>query len=130
MTVELADVPDAVRRLKEQGYVRFVDMTVVDRPEQELRFELHYVLYSMDSHQWQRLRTSTSERAPSITAIFPGANAYERELYDMYGVQFDGHPNLTRILMPDDWVGHPLRRDEPLGGEEVDFTTRREPHGD
>ena len=130
MTVTTAELPATIQRLKDEGYTRFVDLTAVDHPELEERFELNYLLYHMQDHAWVRVKAPTAGRAPSVTGIFAGANAYEREVYDLFGVEFEGHPMLCRILMPDDWVGHPLRRDEPLGGEEIDFTTRRGPHGD
>ncbi|MDE3076365.1 MAG: NADH-quinone oxidoreductase subunit C [Chloroflexota bacterium] len=130
MIVETAALPEAIQRLKDEGYIRFVDLTAVDDPSREDRFELNYLLYHMDKREWVRVKARTASKAPSITSIFAGANAYEREVYDMFGVVFEGHPMLRRILMPDDWVGHPLRRDEPLGGEEVDFTIRRRPRGD
>lgn len=130
MTVTTAELPDTLQRLKGEGYTRFVDLTAVDRLDQPERFELNYVLYHMGDHTWVRVKTATAGSAPSVCGIFAGANAYEREVYDMFGVEFEGHPLLRRILMPDEWVGHPLRRDEPLGGEEIDFTTRRGPHGD
>ena len=119
-----ADVAATISDLKARGFDRFVDLTAVDYPERSERFELHYLLYSMAAREWRRVICRTSGRVPSIAAIFPGANACEREVYDMFGVEFDGHPCLRRILMPDDWSGHPLRRDEPLGGEEVRFTDR------
>jgi len=59
---------------------------------------------------------------PSLTPLFPTANYQEREAFDLLGIRFEGHPSLTRILLPDDWVGHPLRKDHPLGDEEVAFT--------
>jgi NADH-quinone oxidoreductase subunit C len=130
VTVTTAELPDTIQRLKDEGYTRFVDLTAVDYPAREQRFELNYWLYHMRDHAWVQVKITTAGQAPSITGIFPGANPYEREVFDMFGVDFKGHPMLCRILMPDDWVGHPLRRDEPLGGEEVDFTTRRGPHGD
>ena len=130
MTVTTAELPETLRRLKDEGYTRFVDLTAVDHLDQPERFELNYLLYHMRNRAWQRVKATTAGTAPSVCAIFAGANAYEREVYDMFGVEFEGHPLLRRILMPDEWVGHPLRRDEPVGGEEVDFTTRRGPHGD
>ena len=121
---------DGVRRLRDElGYVRFIDLTAVDDPEYEDRFELEYLLYSMDEHAWLRIKVRTEEAAPSITPLFRGADWYEREVYDLFGVRFEGHPNLTRIMMPDDWQGHPLRKDHPVGGEPVDFTVTREIYG-
>ncbi|HVA23834.1 MAG TPA: NADH-quinone oxidoreductase subunit C [Chloroflexota bacterium] len=130
MTVTTAELPETLRRLKDEGYTRFVDLTAVDYLDLPERFELNYMLYHMVDHAWVRVKAATAGKAPSVCGIFAAANAYEREVYDMFGVEFEGHPMLCRILMPDDWVGHPLRRDEPLGGEEVDFTTRRGQHGD
>lgn len=124
MTVTTAELPDTIRRLKQEGYTRFVDVTAVDYPDREDRFELQYLLYHMKDHAWVRIKARTAGTAPTISHIFPGANAYEREVYDMYGVLFENHPMLRRILMPDEWVGYPLRRDEPIGGEEVQFTDR------
>lgn len=110
-------------------FERFVDLTAVDDPRREARFELNYLLYSMHEHAWVRIKARTAETAPSVVELFPGANWYEREVYDLFGVGFEGHPNLTRMQMPDDWVGHPLRRDEPVGGEPVDFTVTRDVYG-
>jgi NADH-quinone oxidoreductase subunit C len=110
----------------ELGYVRWVDLTAVDEPDVEPRFELQYLLYSMAERRWLRLKTQTDDKVPSVTGVFPGANWYEREVFDLFGVEFEGHPDLTRIMMPDDWQGHPLRRDYPIGGEAVDFTVTRE----
>ena len=130
MTVTTAELPATIQRLKDEGYTRFVDLTAVDYPDRPERFELNYLLYHMRDRAWVQVKAETAGSAPSITTAFPGADAYEREVFDMFGVEFDGHPHLCRILMPDDWSGHPLRRTEPLGEEAVDFSIRREPHGD
>ena len=88
-----------------------------------------YLFYSLDSKAWLRVKALTDAEAPSLTPTVPGANWYEREVFDLFGIQFEGHPNLTRIMMPEDWQGHPLRRTEPLGSEPVDFTVTRRVYG-
>jgi NADH-quinone oxidoreductase subunit C len=130
--VNLADLTDAVRRVRGPlGHARFVDLTAIDRLTREDRFELVYLFYSLDQHTWLRLKARTDAQAPSITDGVPGANWYEREVFDLFGIEFQGHPDLRRIMLPDDWQGHPLRRSEPIGAEPVDFTvTRRVYAGD
>jgi NADH-quinone oxidoreductase subunit C len=96
-----------------------LDVTAVDYIGQRERFEVVYHLYSTKHHHRIRLKARLPEENPSIASVVPvwvGANWHERETYDMYGIVFDGHPDLTRILMPADWSGHPLRKDEALGG--------------
>lgn len=104
---------------------------VVNQDEEAVLLETPYrfdVLYSfLDFSHGQRLRlrvrlSESDANAPSLTGVYPGANGFEREVYDMFGIQFTGHPFLHRILMPDGWVGHPLRKDYPLGYEPVEFT--------
>ncbi len=91
--------------------------------ERPKRFEVVYNLYSPVTFQriFLKVRVDEGESVPSVTPIWEGANYPEREVYDMFGIPFEGHPNLKRILMPDDWVGHPLRKDFPLGGEPIPF---------
>jgi NADH-quinone oxidoreductase subunit C len=86
--------------------------------------EVLYVLRSLARNHWFRLSVATSDEAPtapSATSIYPTANFHEREVYDFFGVEFTGHPDLDRILMPDDWVGHPHRKDYPLGGVDIPY---------
>jgi len=128
--VDLAEIEQTITRVRgELGYSRFVDLTAVDHLERKGRFELVYLFYSLDRHTWLRLKTRTDREAPSITSSVPGANWYEREIFDLFGIQFVGHPNLERIMLPDTWQGHPLRRTEPLGSEPVDFTVTRRVYG-
>jgi NADH-quinone oxidoreductase subunit C len=101
------------------------DLTCADFPEEAGRFRLAYHLFSMESGTRLRLRVwagADDPQADSVTSVWATADWHEREVYDMFGVRFRGHPDLTRILMPLDWVGHPLRRDYPVGGEEVEFS--------
>ncbi len=91
----------------------------------EPRLGVHYQLLSMERAERLGVKTRVSveePRVPSVTDIFPTANFHEREVYDFFGVEFEGHPDLRRILMPEDYVGHPQRRDFPMGGEPVLFT--------
>lgn len=107
------------------SFTMLTDVTCVDFPDAPGRFRLAYQLYSLESAARVRLRVWAGADDPSVAsvvAVWPTANWLEREVYDMFGVRFTGHPDLARILMPDDWVGHPLRKDYPLGGEEVQFS--------
>lgn len=107
-----------------------VDETAVDYwPQQEPRFHVVYQLYSLSRNALLRLRVPLNGNAPHVETmekIYPSANWKEREIWDMFGIHFDGHSDLRRIIMPHDWQGHPLRKDYPLGYEEVQFTFNRQ----
>ena len=106
------------------SFVLLSDVSCADFPEHPERFRLAYHLFSLESGARLRLRVwaGAEPEVESVTAVWGTANWHEREVYDMFGVRFRNHPDLARILMPLDWEGHPLRRDYPLGGEEVEFT--------
>jgi len=105
--------------VQKDGYNFLVDVTAVDWYPSEPRFQ---VTYHMLSHSLQKIirlivrLDSTDAAVDSMTAVWPSANFYEREIFDLMGVHFGGHPNLTRIMMPTDWQGHPLRKDYPVEG--------------
>jgi len=114
------DVKEILRHLKNDGFRVLMDLTAVDYPP------ITHVLYFMhnpDTLEKRKVRVPIERGEPleSVTDIFPGSNWYERELFDMFGVLFTGHPDLKRILMPDDWKGHPMRRDYALTEEPVEF---------
>ena len=95
------------------------DVTAVDRYPNEPRFEMVYHLLSLETGERLRLKAPVPGDDPSIesmTPIWPGAEAFECEMYDLFGIYFEGHPDLRRILLPDDWEGHPLRKDYPTEG--------------
>ena len=100
-----------------------VDITAVDYPERSDRFDIVYHFLSMYQNKRIRLRVAVreDEMLPSICDIHPSANWFEREVFDMFGIIFENHPQLTRILMPDDWIGHPLRKDYGSGRIPVQF---------
>lgn len=105
--------------LKQRGYAMLLDVGGVDYLPRSPRFEVVYHLLDMERLQRVRLRCSPDDDdpvIPSVSDLWPSAQPAEREVYDLFGVRFEGHPNLTRILMPDDWEGHPLRKDYPLRG--------------
>lgn len=110
----------------ELGYEMLAAQTAVDYwPQQDPRFHLVYQLHSFSHKSRIALRLPVpgmDPRVPTIENIYPNANWQEREIWDMFGIHFDGHSDLRRILMPEDWEGHPLRKDYPLGYEEVQFT--------
>jgi NADH-quinone oxidoreductase subunit C len=97
----------------------------VDLLPRDPRFEVVYSLLSIAHNARITLKVRVPEdaaRVPTVTGVWPTANWHEREAFDFYGIEFQGHPDLTRILLPEDWVGWPLRKDSPLGYEEVAFT--------
>jgi NADH-quinone oxidoreductase subunit C len=121
----IVDVAMFLRDDRELSYNFLENLTGVDYLGRDPRFEVVYHLLSHKNHHRICLKVGVPEtdmRVPSITVLWPTANWQERETFDMFGVVFEGHPSLQRILMPDDWVGYPLRKDVPLGYEEVAFT--------
>ena len=95
------------------------DVTALDRYPSEPRFEVVYHLRSLPSGECLRLKARLEEANPhidSVTPLWPSANAFEREVFDLFGIHFDGHPDLRRLLLPEDWEGHPLRKDYPTTG--------------
>jgi NADH-quinone oxidoreductase subunit C len=103
-------------------FTMLVDLCGVDRgPEEDPRFEVNYHLFSTTKFHRLRLKVLLSEddpRVPTVTTVWRTANWHERETWDMFGIRFEGHPDLRRILLPDDWQGHALRKDFPLRGFE------------
>jgi NADH-quinone oxidoreductase subunit C len=120
--VERSAIREACALLKEDfvcPFNAFSDLTCVDWYPSEPRFELVYHLLSIANKERVRLKVKLSSSSPaveSITSIWPGANYFEREVFDLFGIRFTGHPYLRRILMPEDWEGHPLRKDYPVEG--------------
>jgi len=115
----LRDICDVLRRDPELSYDFLTDITAVDRYPVEPRFEVVYQLRSMKTRQRLRLKAplpGDDPRIDSLVGLWPGADVLECEVYDLFGVRFTGHPNLRRLLMPDDWEGHPLRKDYPMEG--------------
>jgi NADH-quinone oxidoreductase subunit C len=125
---------ETMKALLDEGYAFCSDVTAVDyllaidrpipvgvAPE---RFEVAVSLLDMENAKRIRVRAQVPDREPTLPTLFdlfPGSEAMEREVYDMFGIVFEGHPDLTRILMPDDWEGHPLRKDYPIGRIPVQF---------
>jgi NADH-quinone oxidoreductase subunit C len=125
---------DVVKALADDGYTMVIDLCGVDYLDHLARtlpdgvvgerFEVVVNLLDITNRRRIRLRVQVPEAdctLPSIFDVHPGAEAYERETYDMFGVAFTGHPDLTRILMPEDWIGHPLRKDYEVGTIPVQF---------
>jgi NADH-quinone oxidoreductase subunit C len=105
--------------VQKAGYNFLEDVTAVDWFPASPRFQVSYHIVSHSLKERIRLRVMLEEDSPSvetITAVWPSANYYEREVFDLFGIRFDGHPNLRRIMMPEEWSGHPLRKDYPVEG--------------
>jgi NADH-quinone oxidoreductase subunit C len=122
--VPVADYHDFVDAAKTAGFDVFVDLCGVDYLRRDPRFEVVLNLVSYAESRRLRVRVGVPAAEPrlaSITDLFPGANFYEREAFDLFGVLFVGHPDLTRIVLPDEWEGHPLRKDYSVGSVPVRF---------
>jgi NADH-quinone oxidoreductase subunit C len=125
---------EVVQALRDDAKLRFeycVSVSGVHYPA-DAGAELHVVYHLLSITHNRRLRLEVSvpdadPHLPSVVRVYPAADWHEREAWDMFGIVFDGHPYLTRILMPDDWVGHPQRKDYPLGGIPVEFKGAKVP---
>lgn len=120
--VERSAIREACALLKDDPacpFNVFSDLTCIDWYPSEPRFEVIYHLLSIQNKERVRLKVRLNSSSPaveSITSLWPGANYFEREVFDLFGIRFTGHPYLRRILMPEDWEGHPLRKDYPVEG--------------
>jgi len=114
MQVDRSLIPNILQILRDEEQFDYcVDVTAVHYPKRERQFDVLWILYSFAANERVRVKTQIAEgeHIPSAVSIWPTANWLEREAYDMFGIQFDGHPELKRILLPDGWKGHPLRKD-------------------
>ena len=122
VVVDRDELLDRLRELRDDNRLGFdflSDVTAADWPDREPRFWVAYHLYSSAHRHRIRVKVGLADddaRVPSVTPLYPTADWFEREVFDLYGVEFEGHPFLRRILMPDDWEGHPLRKDYGIGG--------------
>ena len=135
LIVDAARILDVLAWLRDtpgQGYRFLSSLHVADYLPAEPRFGVHYELMNRDRVERLRVKAMLPSESPeidSVTDLFPTANFQEREAYDFFGVVFRGHPELTRILLPEDYVGWPQRRDFPVGGEPVTFTYSEKRYG-
>src|SRR6202142_1432317 len=117
MVVEPSIVSELLQILRDREQFDYcVDITAVHYPEREKQFDLVWILYSFPRNERIRVKTmiADGESVPSAVSVWATANWLEREVYDMFGIRFDGHPDLKRILLPDGWKGHPLRKDHGI----------------
>ena len=120
LVVARESIASALKMLRDTPgleYQQLMEIAGVDYPDRAERFEVVYHLHSIERNERLRLKARLAGNAPSIesvTTAWRGANWYEREIFDLFGIRFTGHPDLRRIMMPDDWEGHPLRKDYPV----------------
>ena len=125
INVDINQYYETVENFKKEGYEMMADLTAVDwYRKREPRFQVVVNLLSVSKNLRVILNVKVPDESlkiPSICEIYPGANFFEREVFDMFGIEFENHPELTRILMPDDWTGNPLRKDYGSGRIPVQF---------
>ena len=122
ITVRPRSIQPVLKLLRDDrtlDYKLLADVTCVDRVTERERFNVLYNLYSITRKRrlFLRVRVAEGESVPTASGVFPAADWAEREVYDLFGVTFEGHPDLRRIVMPDEWDGHPLRKDYPIVGK-------------
>jgi NADH-quinone oxidoreductase subunit C len=127
LTVAAEKIVDVLKTLRDEfGFDMLPVETAVDYyPQKEPRFHVVYIVYSTKTHTYLNLRAPVNAEPAEIDTVetvYPNANWREREIWDLFGIKFKGHSDLRRIMMPPNWEGHPLRKDYPLGYEEVQFT--------
>lgn len=114
LVVDSSLIPELLQVLRDREHFDYlVDVTALHYPQREKQFDVVWILYSFPRNERIRVKTMVADgtNVPSAVPIWPAANWLEREVYDMFGIRFDGHPDLKRILLPDGWKGHPLRKD-------------------
>jgi NADH-quinone oxidoreductase subunit C len=125
INVDINQYYETIESFRNDGYEMMADLTAVDwYRKREPRFQIVVNLLSVSKNSRVILNISVPDdslKIPSICEIYPGANFFEREVFDMFGIEFENHPELTRILMPDDWTGNPLRKDYGSGRIPVQF---------
>ncbi|MCL4796448.1 MAG: NADH-quinone oxidoreductase subunit C [Bryobacteraceae bacterium] len=123
--VDPSRIVDICRQLKEEHrFTRLSGVTVIDRHPMEPRFEVLYLLHSIERNERLKLKAALGGASPeieSVCGVWRGADWFEREAFDLFGVRFLNHPDLRRIMMPDNWEGHPLRRDFPTHGHKYSY---------
>jgi NADH-quinone oxidoreductase subunit C len=124
--VDPAEIVSVCRHFKDkENYIRLASVTAVDWHPAQPRFEVVYHLHSLEPFRRLRLKCKIGGEKPeieSVTSVWRAANWYEREIWDMFGIHFNNHPDLERILMPTDWEGHPLRKDYPVHGYKYSYS--------
>jgi NADH-quinone oxidoreductase subunit C len=125
LVIQPETVLASCQKLLAAGFDLLAALTAVDYWPNQPRFAVAYQLYSLERNQFVGLKVLLADDRvdlPSVEPVYPNANWHEREVFDMFGIRFRGHSDLRRILMPYEWEGHPLRKDYPLGYEEVQFS--------
>ena len=120
---------EKVQELKNDGFEMMVDLTAIDWfRKKEPRFEIvvNFLSVSENKRVCLVVKVNDDLNVPSITSLYPSANFYEREVFDMFGINFEDHPDLTRILMPDDWIGYPLLKDYKMEQAKLPYRPSRE----